>query len=455
MALELRRWYTISKYYEFIKSLTSPYVKIHNLTPKKNLPIYSLELTNKTIDDSQKQNVLITAMHSGVEYSGANTVIYFLKWLLGDSLEAKNFLCKYKIVLIPIPNPYIYEKGDITLQHKSELSNDPYFEPWTLDGVSDVDINWEAYTIQKEIDKLLPDLLIDCHGVFFKGQTMIENTGTSVNGMSRPHNNEFIRLLNKSASEKGYHVEDIDLRQKVLSVNPNIFGRKYNTCAYGINPCTYAYHNYHTLSSVMEIGNEESGFIRLKKALEIGLTRWDGEKTIGYPVNKLYGEGFHSIHPLSEIYSIRRKERISIWNNIDQFSLATIQPQIPGTETFLLLCDDISKSLENEIPYGMDIETFSEYFSNCAIKKYLIDTFKNRYMSFNLASIPKTYSKPFTVGIRIPYKNAEIISINVNGQMINPKLFTHVKYTYFSIVFVDFKKGFTLTTIVDIKYSIH
>jgi len=401
MALELRRWYTISKYYEFIKSLTSPYVKIHNLTPKKNLPIYSLELTNKTIDDSQKQNVLITAMHSGVEYSGANTVIYFLKWLLGDSLEAKNFLCKYKIVLIPIPNPYIYEKGDITLQHKSELSNDPYFEPWTLDGVSDVDINWEAYTIQKEIDKLLPDLLIDCHGVFFKGQTMIENTGTSVNGMSRPHNNEFIRLLNKSASEKGYHVEDIDLRQKVLSVNPNIFGRKYNTCA------------------------------------------------------KLYGEGFHSIHPLSEIYSIRRKERISIWNNIDQFSLATIQPQIPGTETFLLLCDDISKSLENEIPYGMDIETFSEYFSNCAIKKYLIDTFKNRYMSFNLASIPKTYSKPFTVGIRIPYKNAEIISINVNGQMINPKLFTHVKYTYFSIVFVDFKKGFTLTTIVDIKYSIH
>ncbi|MBN2853074.1 MAG: hypothetical protein JXQ23_10110 [Clostridia bacterium] len=452
MGYELRRWFDIYEYYELLESLSSPYATVSNLTPSKRLPIFSIHLTDHTVDDSKKQNVLITAMHAGVEYSGSNTVISLMKWLLEESEEAKCHFRHFNIFLIPIPNPYIYEKGDITLQHKSELSNDPYFEPWTLNGVTHKELNWEAAAIQEFIDRHVPDLLIDCHGVFFKGQNMIENTGISVNGLSRPHNMEFTRILNEAAGKNGYHVDDLDLRQKILSVDKSLAGRKYSTCAYGINPCVYAYHNYHTLSSVMEIGNEKSGLIRLKKALELGLRHWDGEKNLGYPVNRLFGEGFYSFHPLSDSYTLMREERTDIWNETDNISMATVHPQFPGNEGFLLLDDNLHESVRYEISYGLDVRTFSEYLKDPVLKEYMVRRFENRYMSFNLAKNPKMYSKPFTIGIRIPFRNACILGVNINGKSVGIDSYVHRQYDWFSIVFVNFRNGFSSTTLVDIQY---
>lgn len=429
--METRRRYDTGQFTDFIRKMddgSKGFLEIREIAHTSTYPVISFLLTDFSVDSSEKQNVLFTAMHSGIEYSGTNTLINLIERLLDGSDSSLNFLRNYRIMVVPIVNPYSYEKGGLENQHRTEFSSDPYSDPWSVDGVADPSLNVEAYAIQTLIDELQPELFIDCHGVFFKGQHMIENTGVSVHGMSRPHNELFPLMINKAARELGYHCEYLELRQKSLPVIPGLAGRKYQTCSQKINACVYAYHNYHTLAMVMEIGFEESGIARLICALELGLIRWEGEANPGYPVNRVFGEGLEGLHPFSSKMKSRRKERVRLWNYIDKYSYGVLFPQIPGRETYAIICCKTDIPVYENAPEGS-------------------------YLSYNPGISPRLPDIPFSISFKLPFSSASVVSVEINGEKIPDNRWNMSHFDGFHMVFVGFPSGIETDTFITVTYD--
>jgi len=446
--LELRRDMELNEYYKFANDLSianQNILKLDNLAPKAKKPLYAFTFSLES--NIKKQHVLFTAMHAGVEYSGSNTLIMLIKWLVKQSSKAKKFLLNYSITIIPIPNPYAYEKGELNGQFCAEQGGDPYSFPWTLEGISNETLNWEAAAIKKIIDNIIPELYIDCHGVFYKNQTMIENTGVSVHGMNRPHHTLFVDSVNKAANKLGYHCEQFEMRQKSLSVVPNIKSRRYQTSTQAITACTYAYHNYHTLAMTMEIGFEQSGLARLKRALELGLIHWNGELNKGFPVNRLYGEGLYGIHSSFGV----RNERKTLWQEIDCFSTASIHPQYPGKDVFLIIDSITANKIPNNNSQQMPYNDFALLLKDKKLYKYINDNFKNRWLALSNAEKTKLPSKPILVSLKIPFKNSRLKHVKING--ITTNNYKVVEFEFYKMVFVNFKELLTKTTLIEIEYQ--
>lgn len=446
--LELRRDMDLNEYYRFANDLVvanHKMLKIDNIALEGKKPLYAFTFNLES--DIKKQHVLFTAMHAGVEYSGSNTLIMLIKWLVGKSDKARNFLLNYSITIVPVPNPYAYEKGKLNGQFYAEKGGDPYSFPWTLEGVFDETLNWEAAAIKKIIDTIIPELYIDCHGVFYKNQTMIENTGVSVHGMNRPHHTLFVDSVNEAAKKLGYHCEQYEMRQKPLSVVADNRSRRYQTSTQAITACTYAYHNYHTLAMTMEIGFEQSGLARLKKALELGLSHWDGEYTKGFPVNRLYGEGLYGIHS----YFSMRKERKTLWQSVDYFSTASVHPQYPGKDAFLILNLTTADKISNDNSQQISLNDFSLLLDNKKLYTYINDNFKNRWLALSKAKRTQLPSKPILISLKIPFKNSKLKSVKING--VDTNNYKLVEFEFFSMVFVNFSERLVKTTLIEIEYQ--
>jgi len=446
--LELRRNMDLKGYYRFVNDLVAAnhkMLKIENYAPEGKKPLYVFTFTLES--NIKKQHVLFTAMHAGVEYSGSNTLIMLIEWLVGKGDKARKLLLNYSITIVPVPNPYAYEKGELNGQFYAEKGGDPYSFPWTLEGVSDEILNWEAAAIKKIIDTVIPELYIDCHGVFYKNQTMIENTGVSVHGMNRPHHTLFVDSVNEAANKLGYHCEQFEMRQKALSVIPNNISRKYQTSTQAITACTYAYHNYHTLAMTMEIGFEQSGLARLKRALELGLFHWDGEYTKGFPVNRLYGEGLHGIHS----YFGMRRERKILWQSVDYFSTASVHPQYPGRDAFLIIDSTTASKIPDDNFQQISTNDFSFLLDDKKLYKYIDDNFKNRWLALSKAIKTEVPSKPISISLKIPFKNSKLTSVKING--VDTNNYELVKSKFFSMVFLNFSERLTKTTLIEIEYQ--
>jgi hypothetical protein len=435
---ELRRDMTLAQFYDYVKKLESQnpgILNAANLTPGRKFPIISIKAGKGT---GSKQHVLLTAMHSGIEYSGSNTLIRLLEWLVSGDPDVEKALSQCIINIIPIPNPHGYNKGEFNGQFRTELGGDPYSVPWSVEGVADPDTNWEAAAIQRLIDDFQPELYIDCHGVFYKNQTMIENTGVSVHGMNRPHHTGFVNMINDAAKELGYHSEQFELRQKSLPVVPGLADRRYQTCSPAITPCTYAYHNYHTLAMTMEIGHEESGFARLKKSLSLADFHWPGEQFPGYPVNRLYGEGHFGLHPCSISYPYRRTQRVALWKAVNNFATASIQPQYPGSDGFIILSPE-------------DAEKTSTTSHGWSYHPWDVVLKEGRWLGLNLPKITKLPEVPFSISIKVPFAKSIINSVKENGKITDK--YKTVDFGSFKMVFFQYTEGVNNTIFCEINYS--
>ena len=385
-------------------------------------------------------------LHSGIEYSASNILFKLLKWLASDDVDADKSLVLCNITIVAVPNPYGYKKGAFNGQFQTEAGGDPYAGCWTVNGVNNPTINWEAFSIQKLIDNLNPELYIDCHGVSYKNQTMIENTGVSVHGMNRPHRTGFVNSINSASKELGYHSEQFELRQKPLPVIPEIADRRYQTCSPAISSCTYAYHNYHTLAMTMEVGHEESGLARLKKALSLADFHWDGERSPGYPVNRLYGEGHHGLHSFSNFYPEKRNQRKRIWNCVNNYATASIQPQYPGHEAFIIFSSEDADKISDINKSPVMLQQTKNIIPDRFIKKH-----KDRWLGLSLPGRTALPFGPFSVSIKIPFRNSNLKSVSINSFTTTD--YVCVEYGDFSMVFINFPDSITSSVIIEIYYD--
>ena len=67
--------------------------------------LYAIRLTDPQTNDADKEHALITALHSGLERSGSNTVLSIIEWLLSDEPVAREILRRQVVVACRSPTP--------------------------------------------------------------------------------------------------------------------------------------------------------------------------------------------------------------------------------------------------------------------------------------------------------------------------------------------------------------
>jgi hypothetical protein len=156
---------------------------------KEGVPVFLARITDKTVRDDDKQVALITATHSGAERTGATSVMCFADWLLGNSREAAETRRKQIVLLMPVVNPWGFEKVESPF---NSSGIDPYSgqrgKAWNLDTltVKEPAKAPEIIAVQSVFDEFKPDVQWDMHGVTlrYSGQQVVESCGTAYSNYS-------------------------------------------------------------------------------------------------------------------------------------------------------------------------------------------------------------------------------------------------------------------------------
>src|SRR5689334_4087779 len=134
-------------------------LEVHGKTAQGRA-LYSVHLNDPIAPESDKEHVLITAQHSGIERSGTTTILLLLEWLLSGEPMAREILKRQHIIAMPVVNPDGYMAGS----HANSLGLDPY-TAWDLAGPKEAAKSPEAVAVQMIMDRHQPEVHADVHGI--------------------------------------------------------------------------------------------------------------------------------------------------------------------------------------------------------------------------------------------------------------------------------------------------
>lgn len=304
----------------------SGFVRIEEIGKCSGFPILAAFFTDPSVADENKQIALFTAQHSGMEITGMTTLLSLGNYLASGAEDAKEIMKNQVVVIVPCSNPYSYSKLSPEYQFKNAAGVDEYVS-FKFDGVKEPEKAPAAYVTQMLIDRLKPELLIDCHGVLYEHQMVLESLGYSAFVLNRMHDRRFCDAVQQGAIDRGFGVMNEDLMQKLIPseemCKTSPYRARFRPGAEGGPSTVYAYMKYHTLAATMEIHWEESGMYRLLAALKAGNEE--------YPVNNIaYPQGHHALCVGGENAAKQRENRIRLWQNADKISTGLIHPELIG-----------------------------------------------------------------------------------------------------------------------------
>lgn len=396
--------------------------------------IYNAVFTDRSVSDEDKEVVLVIAQHSGMEISGMTTVLSLGNYLASDNDEVKEMLKKLKVVLVPCPNPYSYSKQDEAYQFRNEAGVDEYIS-FGYDGAFKEGKTMSAVAIQDMIDLYKPEILIDCHGVIYDKQLVIESCGVSAFASNIMYRSKVVDRIQKASEKQGFAMFDEDfLENNILADrtcdNPEVTG-KFRATAKGAVAPIYAYLKYHSLAASIEISWEESGLNVLKEALKIGCDRYECEHFSGYPVRSVMDYGSHSLRAWGVTAEQRRKSRIELWEKRNKILMGIGHPDMPGISVIFVSC---SPKLANKYikKYYTPVREVFDNMKNMdgANSENMLSVMENEYDLKAMASIEcgeeVVIENGMTVRAGIPFKDAEIEKVLYNGN----ELFVGEEYGY-------------------------
>lgn len=408
--------------------------------------IFMLKISNKKVPDSHKQIALITALHGGPERSGTTSLLALTEWLLSDDREAVETRNKQTVLIIPIINPYSYF---ITDQFRNSKNIDPY----TGGGVANWDFEQLVYkkldespeinALLKVVDEYKPDINLDFHGtglqeytveqkkasnhLSYRGQIMFEVSGLAYsNSVLRPWDWRITEAMVEAGKQAGFPSDrgEADAQQLQWAAG---LGKMEGQTWRGrpqFYTAQYGYLKYHTLLSALEVAWEASGVARAKGMLRIGNGIWPGEKIPGYPVNKVHAFVGRYVTSWGSTASQLRASRVELWQKQAGFSHGIIYPETEGRESYVVGLT--SKGLEM---MDSDLETFvSRLTTDTSIHATEVERYIKKGPEIKLA-FEKSNKTGLQQGhiqnglglrLRIPYVNAKIVDIRVNGHVIRP-----------------------------------
>jgi len=287
-------------------------------------PVYAARLTDPASDNEDKEHVLITALHSGVERTGTTTVLCLMEWLLSSDALAREILQRQVIVCMPVPHPDGYVLG----QHGR------IYTDWTLEGPKDPDNMPEAVAVKKIMDQYQPEVHADIHGLSmeFERYTMLENSASSYSNLAlRCYHRDIIRLMDEAALAEGYasdwqesDAERIFWGPELDSMSEKVWGGRPRVYA-----ATYCYNLYHTIIAASEVCWERSGLLRHRRLLRIGNEVWP-KYYPGYPTRVIMSNHYHMITAYGTTAAARRRSRVELWNKQRQLAHGHADPSIEG-----------------------------------------------------------------------------------------------------------------------------
>lgn len=287
--------------------------------------LYVVRLTDAKTDDTDKEHALITALHSGLERSGSNTVLAIIEWLLSDDAGAREILRRQIVVCLPLPDPDRYVAGHVS----------PLYGAWTLDGPLNPERSPEAMVVKTVMDQYQPEVHADIHGVNmdFARYIMFENSGASYSNLAlRPYHRDIMRQMDEAALAEGYPSDTGEDDAERIYAGPNLDAMRGKLWLGQprVYAAVYCYHHYHTMVSASEVLWEQSGLLRHRRLLEIGNETWPGELHRGYPTRVVMANTHAALTAYGQTAAARRRSRVELWNKLPQLSLALLDPVVEG-----------------------------------------------------------------------------------------------------------------------------
>ena len=409
----------------------------------EKMGIFLLKITDRVADEgahADKQHALITALHGGPERSGTTTTMALAEWLLGDSEEAQEIREKQVFLLMPVPNPYAYF---VTDRFGNSLKIDPYtggstpgwdFETQTF---KNLDRAPEVAAFLKVVDDYQPEVHLDLHGTGlqeypdaklgkrerYRGQTMCEITGSAYSNSSlRPWDWRITEAMIAAGNEAGYPSDrfEADAQQLIAGPGMEAAAGQFWRGRPQFYAAQYGYLRYHTMIGALEIGWEASGLARTRGLLEIGNGVWEGEFSKGYPVDRVKGFIGHYVTSWGNNATERRKARVELWQKQARMSQGVLYPQTEGRDTYFVgLTEAGVEMLDGEVEDVLDRFDADERFNGSAIRVFVKAGPEIKLAmekgSGRGALGEGRVENGLGVRLRLPYRNAEIVDMRVNG----------------------------------------
>ena len=398
---------------------------------RENLPIYLVKITDKSVPDNDKQVCLITALHSGNERSGGNTVLHLAEWLLGDSSEAAEIRRKQVVLLMPICNPYGFFV-------KEAAGNSQQIDPYSAARGKLWDMTTLKFTQPEKcpeimalvsvIDEYRPEVHLDSHGTSerYAGQTMFEITGSAYSNYTlRPWDWRVTETMIAAGREAGFGSDRFEADAQRIFWGPDM--DPHNERLWPGRPLFYtAHYGYmkcHTMIMAMEVGWEQSGVERIRGLLRIGNRIWEGDRVAGYPVNRLKGYVGHFIEAWGTDAAQRRRSRVELWQNQGGFLPAILYPQTDGRDSFVvaltpaarkLLVSDKKKFLANlqSLP-GFDTAAIEAFVRAGPEWRLAVDEDNPTRLI-----APEPLQHGIVLRLRLPYLKPEQLDLRLNGHRL-------------------------------------
>lgn len=395
--------------------------------------VYAAILTDPDADDENKEHVLTTAQHAGMERSGTTGLLGQIQWLLSDDPLARQVLQHQVVVFVPIVNPDGYVHGD----SRNTQEKDPYVK-WTLDGPEDPATMPEAVGIQKLMDQYQPEVHADYHGLdqSFPGYIMEEASGTAFSNLSlRPYHMEIIHMMNDAALAGGFPSDtgaEDDAERMLWGPELNAMWIKLWPGRPRPYAAIYCYNHYHSLVLAAEACWQQSTLLRYRRLLQVGNETWPGEYYAGYPTRIMSNNNFHSIVAYGATAAARRRSRTELWNKLGQIYHGMDNPQTEGAVLYVCATSPAAatKWLGDKTLAGFartiqgQTEINSEPILNL-LKRHPdgVGQWGNAaYFAVNGGGASAEQCAPIENGLairlRIPYAKAKLTDLRLNGRPI-------------------------------------
>ena len=410
-------------------------------TSTKGMAIHLLVITDKSVPEADKQVAIVCCLHCGPERSGTSTALWLAEWLLGDSPEAAETRRKQVVLLMPVVNPEAYFETD-------RFGNANGIDPYTGGGAEKWDLATMTYTALDKapeiraflavVDRYQPEVIADLHGIglqeyaanrlgdrrMYQGQTMFEVTGSAYSNYAlRPWDWRVIEAMVAAGCEAGYPSDrfEADAQQAFWgpAIQP-IAGRLWRGRP-NFYTAQYAYVQYHTMLTALEIGWEQSGVARMQGLLRIGNNVWESEGVPGYPVNRVKAFVGHFVTAYGQTAQERRRSRVELWQQQERYWQAMLYPQTDGRESYVLaVTDEAAKLLDGDKNRFLENLEGRPGFNVDAIRAFFEVGPEDKLYVEAGSSSPGTEARAVEHGLnmrlRLPYRNPDLVDCRLNGQ---------------------------------------
>lgn len=395
---------------------------------REGLPIFLAKVTDSSVGDDDKQIVLITGLHSGAERTGTTSILHFMEWLLGDSSEAAETRRKQVVLVMPIVNPWGFEKGSNANSQRIDPYSGQRGKAWDIEKltVREPENAPEIVAFKSVVDEFKPDFHADMHGVLlaYSGQQVVESAGTAYSNYSlRPWDWRVTEAMIVGAQKAGYGIDRGEPDSQRMLWGPDMtpiadrfwMGRPFFYTA------TYAYAAYHTLPVTAEVGWEESGVARLKAIVGIGNGTWEGERVAGYPVNVMKSLVGQWIVASGRNAAQRRRSRVELWQRQGAFTLGILYPQTDCRSSLVVAVSakgaakmhgDPQKFLSNlDGQPGFNTKALSAFVKSGPESKIYFDKAEK-------PAEDRPIENGLAIRLRIPYRNLTLGDLRLNGHLL-------------------------------------